>query len=144
MVKKTNYYMAYYVIFSFIGNKMQAIIVLRLGFTFQSSLMLIAFLTIMTFYKLFLYQKFNSFEKNKYNPIPQKFEVNVCFALKASSICYFFAITERTTLLRRLKKQLLWPRKQTSTQCFVRHWWMNASLGIVKFEIVSLFFKLIQ
>ena len=98
----------------------------------------------MTFYKLFLYQKFNSFEKNKYNPIPQKFEVNVCFALKASSICYFFAITERTTLLRRLKKQLLWPRKQTSTQCFVRHWWMNASLGIVEFEIVSLFLKLIQ
>ena len=98
----------------------------------------------MTFYKLFLYQKLNSFEKNKYNPIPQKFEVNVCFALKASSICYFFAITERTTLLRRLKKQLLWPGKQTSTQCFVRHWWMNASLGIVKFEIVSLFLKLIQ
>ena len=63
---------------------------------------------------------------------------------KPSNICYFFAITERTTLLRRLKKQLLWPRKQTSTQCFVRHWWMNASLGIVKFEIVSLFLKLIQ
>ena len=137
-------YIGPYNIFSFHQSDAKNIIVFRLGFTFQSSLMLIAFLTIMTFYKLFLYQKFNSFEKNKYNPIPRKFEVNVCFALKASSICYFFAITERTTLLRRLKKQLLWPRKQTSTQCFVRHWWMNASLGIVKFEIVSLFLKLIQ
>lgn len=41
------------IFFSFHQSDAKNIIVFRLGFTFQSSLMLIAFLTIMTFYKLF-------------------------------------------------------------------------------------------
>ena len=95
--QKTNYYMAYYVIFSFMGNKMQAIIVLRLGFTFQSSLMLIAFLCIMTFFKssvltkkiLFFNNSFKIYKSRKYATLKMS-----VLHFKPSNICYFFAITE--------------------------------------------------
>ena len=82
---------------NFLVNTMQAIIFLRLGFTFQSSLMLIAFLCIMTVFKSIFLTKNSIFSNNSFKIF--KFRENATLKMsvlhfKSSNICYFIAITK--------------------------------------------------
>ena len=115
---------------NFLVNTMQAIIFLRLGFTFQSSLMLIAFLCIMTFFKSSVLTKkwiFVSIILSKYLNLGNM-QLSKCLFCTSSQATFVISLQSPRKKLRRQKKQLLWPRKQKSTPCFVKHWWMNASL----------------
>ena len=114
---------------NFLVNTMQAIIFLRLGFTFQSSLMLIAFLCIMTVFKSIFLTKTQYFQiiLSKYLNFG-KMQLSKCLFCTSSQATFVISLQSLKEKLRWLKKQLLWPRKQKSTPCFVKHWWMNASL----------------
>ena len=90
-------------------NKMQAIIVLRLGFTFQSSLMLIAFLCIMTFFKSSVLTKkwiFVSIILSKYLNLGNM-QLSKCLFCTSSQATFVISLQSPKKKLRRLKKQLL-------------------------------------